>query len=150
MRSRRRSGFTLIEIMIVVVILAILAATIIPQFSTSISDSKVATMQSNLHTLRSQIQLYALQHGGLFPTITTASLPQLTGNTDVNGNLGTGASFMYGPYVQTQIPLNPIDGHNVVIATAVFPPTAATSDGGWLYDAATGQIAPNTTGHLTD
>ena len=150
MRSRRRAGFTLIEIMIVVVILAILAATIIPQFSTSVNDSKVATMQSNLHTLRSQIQLYALQHGGLFPTITSAALPQLTGNTDISGNLGSGGVYIYGPYVQTQIPVNPIDGHNTVTATAVFPPTAATSDGGWLYDAATGQIAPNTTGHLTE
>ena len=74
----------MIEIMIVVVILAILAATIIPQFSTSVSDSKVATMQSNLHTLRTQIQLYSLQHGGLFPTITSAALPQLTGNSDVS------------------------------------------------------------------
>ena len=89
MRSKRRSGFTLIEIMIVVVILAILAATIIPQFSTSVNDSKVATMQSNLHTLRVQIQLYSLQHGGLFPTITSSTLPQMTGNTNVNGNLGT-------------------------------------------------------------
>jgi len=150
MRSRRRSGFTLIEIMIVVVILAILAATIIPQFSTSISDSKVSTMQSNLHTLRTQIQLYSLQHGGLFPTITAAALPQLTGNSDVNGNLGTGGVFIYGPYVQTQIPVNPIDGHNTVTATAVFPPTASTAAGGWLYDAATGQIAANDTGYLTN
>lgn len=146
----RRAGFTLIEIMIVVVILAILAATIIPQFSTSVNDSKVATMQSNLHTLRVQIQLYSLQHNGLFPTITSSALPQLTGNTDVNGNLGTGGSFIYGPYVQTQIPVNPVDGHNTVTATAVFPPTAATSAGGWLYYAATGQIAPNDTAYLNN
>jgi general secretion pathway protein G len=150
MGSRRQSGFTLIEIMIVVVILAILAATIIPQFSTSVNDSKVATMQSNLHTLRVQMQLYSLQHGGLFPAISTATLPQLTGYTDVNGNLGTGGSFIYGPYVQTQIPVNPVDGNNTVTATTVFPPTAATGAGGWLYDAATGQIAPNDTAYLTN
>jgi prepilin-type N-terminal cleavage/methylation domain-containing protein len=149
MRSKR-AGFTLIEIMIVVVILAILAATIIPQFSTSVSDSKVATMQSNLHTLRVQIQLYSLQHNGLFPTISNSTLPQLTGNTDVNGNLGTGGVYIYGPYVQTQIPVNPVDGNSTVTATAVFPPTAATSAGGWLYDAATGQIAPNDTAYLTN
>ena len=50
--------------------------------------------------------------------------------------------------MQGQIPVNPIDGNSAVIATAVFPPTAATSDGGWLYDAATGQIAPNDTAYL--
>jgi general secretion pathway protein G len=150
MSVKRRAGFTLIEIMIVVVILAILAATIIPQFSTSVNDSKVATMQSNLHTLRTQIQLYSLQHNGLFPTITNSTLPQLTGNTDVNGNLGTGSAYLYGPYVQTQIPVNPVDGHATVTATAVFPPTAATSAGGWLYDAATGQIAANDTAYLSN
>ena len=150
MPATRRSGFTLIEIMIVVVILATLAATIIPQFSTSVNDSKAATMQSSLATMRTQLQYYALQHNGQFPTISNAALPQLTGNTDVNGNLGTGGVFIYGPYVQTQIPINPIDGNNTVSATTVFPPTAATGAGGWLYDSATGQIAPNDTGYLNN
>ena len=60
MSAKRSSGFTLIEIMIVVVILAVLAATIIPQFSTSVNDSKVSAMQTNLQSLRTQIQLYRL------------------------------------------------------------------------------------------
>lgn len=150
MLARRRAGFTLIEIMIVVVVLAILAATIIPQFSTSISDSKVATMQSNLHTLRVQIQLYSFQHNGQFPAISNGTLPQLTGMTDASGNIGTGSANIYGPYVQTQIPVNPVDGQSTVTATSVFPPTAATSAGGWLYDATTGQIAPNDTAYLSD
>jgi len=149
MSSKRSSGFTLIEIMIVVVILAVLAATIIPQFSTSVNDSKVSAMQTNLQSLRTQIQLYGLQHNGAFPALTSASIPQLTANTDINGNVGTGASFPYGPYMQGQIPVNPIDGNSTVTATAVFPPTAATAAGGWLYDAATGQIAPNDTAYLS-
>lgn len=149
MSSKRGSGFTLIEIMIVVVILAVLAATIIPQFSTSVSDSKVSAMQTSLQSLRTQIQLYNLQHNGAYPALTSGSIPQLLGNTDVNGNVGTGASFPYGPYVQGQIPVNPIDGNSTVTATAVFPPTASTSAGGWLYDAATGQVAPNDTAYLS-
>ncbi len=149
MNSKRSSGFTLIEIMIVVVILAVLAATIIPQFSTSVSDSKVSAMQTNLQSLRTQIQLYSLQHNGAFPTLTAGSIPQLLANTDVNGNTGTGTGFPYGPYIQTQIPVNPVDGNPTVTATAVFPPTAATSAGGWLYDAATGQVAPNDTQYLS-
>ena len=148
MSSKRASGFTLIEIMIVVVILAVLAATIIPQFSTSVSDSKVSAMQTNLQSLRTQIQLYALQHNGAYPALTGTTIPQLLTNSDVTGATGTGASFPYGPYMQGQIPVNPIDGNSTVVATAVFPPTAATSAGGWLYDAATGQIAPNDTAYL--
>ena len=148
MKAKRASGFTLIEIMIVVVILAVLAATIIPQFSTSVSDSKVSAMQTNLQSLRTQIQLYSLQHAGTYPALTSGSIPQLLANTDINGNVGTGSAYPYGPYIQGQIPVNSVDGNSTVTATAVFPPTAATAAGGWLYDAATGQIAPNDTAYL--
>jgi general secretion pathway protein G len=151
MSANRRTGFTLVEILIVVVIMAVLAATIIPQFASSADDAKVSTLQFNLHTLRSQIELYKLHHNGAVPTLTNSSLPQLTSATDLNGNVGAaGPSFPFGPYLQSQMPANPIDGHNTVTATAVFPPTAATSDGGWLYKAATGEIAANTASHLND
>ncbi len=90
-------------------------------------------------------------HDGAVPALTSGSLPQLTSATDLNGNIGAaGPSFPFGPYMQSHMPTNPFDGHNTVIATAVFPPTATTTDGGWLYNAATGQIAPNTAGHLND
>src|SRR6476659_1356734 len=61
----RRSAFTLIEVLIVVVIMAILAATIIPQFTDSTKDAKQSTVRFNVHTLRSQIELYRTQrHSG--------------------------------------------------------------------------------------
>ena len=151
MSAKRSAGFTLIEILIVVVIMAVLAATIIPQFSSSTSDAKNSTLLFNLSSLRTQIELYKLHHNGAVPSLTSGALPQLTSSTDVNGNIGTaGPSYPYGPYIQTQMPVNPIDGNNVVIATSVFPPTAATSDGGWLYDAATGQIAANNANYLNN
>jgi general secretion pathway protein G len=151
MSAKRSSGFTLIEVLIVIVIMAVLAATIIPQFSSSTTDAKISALDFNLHTLRSQIELYKLHHLGAVPTLTGNALPQLTSSTDVNGVVGAaGPNFPYGPYVQSAMPTNPFDGHNVVIATAVFPPTATTTDGGWLYNAASGNIAANTTGHLTD
>lgn len=152
MSAKRSAGFTLIEILIVVVIMAVLAATIIPQFSSSTNDAKTSTLQFNLHTLRSQIELYKLNHNGAVPAITNGLLPQLTSSTDVNGNIGaSGTSFPFGPYILGDMPTNPFDGHNTVTDTGgVFPPTATTSAGGWLYCSPTGQIAPNTTGHLND
>lgn len=151
MTAKRSAGFTLIEVLIVVVIMAVLAATIIPQFSSSTTDAKTSTMQFNLHTLRSQIELYKLDHAGAVPALTNSALPQLTSATDASGNIGAqGPAFPKGPYIQGNFPANPFDGKNTVTATAVFPPTATTTDGGWLYYAATGQIAPNTAGHLTD
>jgi len=151
MTAKRSAGLTLIEILIVVVVMAVLAATIIPQFSSPTSDIKTSTLQFNLHFLRSQIELYKLNHSGAAPAIRNGSLPQLSSATDANGNIGSaGTSFPFGPYLEGNFPTNPLDGHNTVTATADFPPTATTTDGGWLYFATTGQIAPNTAGHLTD
>ena len=59
---RVRQGFTLIEILIVVVILGILAAIVIPQFTDASMEASVASLQSQLQTVRSQIELYNVQN----------------------------------------------------------------------------------------
>jgi type II secretion system protein G len=59
MRTRTlKRGFTLIEILIVVVILGILAAIVIPQFSDASDDAAANSARSTLATIRSQIELY--------------------------------------------------------------------------------------------
>ena len=63
-----RHGFTLIEVLIVVVILAVLAATIIPQFTDSTEDAQESVLLTNLKILRTQIQVYRAHHGGLAPS----------------------------------------------------------------------------------
>lgn len=147
---RRQSGFTLIEVLIVVVIMAVLAATIIPQFSSSTQDAKESTLKFNLHSLRAQIELYKHQHGGSLPALTGEEIPQLTSATNASGAIGTaGSSYPLGPYIFSAFPANPLTGVNAVTATGVFPPTAASGKGGWLYHAATGQIAPDSTDYLT-
>jgi general secretion pathway protein G len=137
-RSVRKSGFTLVEVLIVVVIMAILAATIIPQFTDSTSDAKASTTKFNLHTLRSQIELYKTQHNGVVPS---GTLVELTLSTDIDGNQGTGASFPYGPYIR-QIPDNPFTNSPTVTVITNDPAVAAdvTGTGGWLYNATTGGI----------
>ncbi len=57
-----RRGFTLIEILIVVVILGILAAVVVPQFTNAADDANDAAVRSQLQTLRGQIELYRAQH----------------------------------------------------------------------------------------
>ena len=64
---RRRSGFTLIEILIVVVILGILAAIVIPQFTDAAQDAGAASARSQLQTMRSQVELYRVQNNGAAP-----------------------------------------------------------------------------------
>ncbi|MDZ4754174.1 MAG: prepilin-type N-terminal cleavage/methylation domain-containing protein [Phycisphaerae bacterium] len=81
--ARRQRGFTLIEILIVVVILGILAAIVIPQFTNASQDAQVSAVKSQLQTVRSQIELYRIKNGsaalaalngdpaGLFVLLTT-------------------------------------------------------------------------------
>ena len=57
-----RRAFTLIEILIVVVILGILAAIVVPQFTDAADDANDAAVRSQLQTLRGQIELYYAQN----------------------------------------------------------------------------------------
>jgi prepilin-type N-terminal cleavage/methylation domain-containing protein len=140
MSARRRSAFTLVEVLIVVVIMAVLAATIIPQFADSTTDAKVSTLKFNLHTLRSQIELYRTHHDGKLPS---ATLVELTKATDVSGAVGTGTNYPFGPYLRV-LPDNPFSNKNTVTAVAVSPATVANvtanNAGGWLFNATTGEV----------
>jgi general secretion pathway protein G len=67
-RVRRRvAGFTLIEIMVVVVILGILAATIIPQFVGTTHDAKVSAAKAHVAELESALERFNI-HMDRFPT----------------------------------------------------------------------------------
>lgn len=136
-KAQKRGGFTLVEVLIVVVIMAILAATIIPQFSDSTKDAKTNTSKFNLHTIRSQIELYKSQHDGKVP----ADLLDLTKKTNASGTVGTTAAFPYGPYLQ-ELPANPFTGSQTVSAASSNPPTAASGSAtaGWLYHATSGGV----------
>src|SRR3954465_1601657 len=84
-RSIRSRGFTLIEILIVVIILGILAAIVIPQFSSASNDARKSNVQSTVQTLRSQIALYKLQHQDTLPDLVSNWNPMLL-KTDASGS----------------------------------------------------------------
>ncbi|MBL8746556.1 MAG: type II secretion system protein [Phycisphaerae bacterium] len=67
MRNRRTSGFTLVEILIVVVILGILAAIVIPQFTSASQEAIKGALQSQLQTISSQVELYRVRNAGQLP-----------------------------------------------------------------------------------
>lgn len=144
MAKRSSSGFTLVEILIVVVIMAILAATIIPQFTDTTTDAKLNTSVFNLQTMRAQIETFKAQHGGKPP----AQLVDLTKKTDKNGTVS--ATGQYGPYLQS-IPEETVTGNNGVVNVTSNPITASdvTSAGGWLYNPTTGEIRINHADHVT-
>src|SRR3954464_11013112 len=97
-----KSGFTLVEILIVVIILGILAAIVIPQFTNASTDAKKSNMASQLQTLRSQIQLYKLQHNETPPALLTDWTPFLQATNAAgasNGTTSPDATHTFGPYV---------------------------------------------------
>ena len=57
MRTQVKRAFTLIEILIVVVILGILAAIVIPQFTDASQQASTSSLQSQLQTIRAQVEL---------------------------------------------------------------------------------------------
>jgi general secretion pathway protein G len=127
---RARGGFTLVEILIVVVILGILAAIVIPQFTDASTQAKESSLKSNLQTMRSQIELYKVQHNNTPPTFDDF-VDQMTAQTDVDGATGTD----YGPYLQ-QVPENPFNESSDLDESG----TAGDDGGGWEYDEDDGSI----------
>lgn len=139
----RQFHFTMVDLMIVVTIMAIVTAVAMPLVSAAGDQAKATTLQQNLHMLRSQIELYKLEHRGDIPLLYQGTFPQLTEATNVQGIPGpAGKNFPLGPYMRT-IPTNPYTGVSVITPVETFPPTQATKVGGWLYHQATGQIAPD-------
>ena len=64
---RRDKGFTLIEIMVVVIVLGILAALIMPQFMGTTHDAKVSTAKANVSELESALERFYI-HMDRYPT----------------------------------------------------------------------------------
>lgn len=124
--KRANRGFTLVEILIVVVILGILAAIVIPQFTQASTEAKVSSLQSNLQSIRSQIELYKIQHNDLPPVSDQTFVDEMTGFTDIARAVGTGSAFPFGPYL-TKMPVNPFSG----VSPPVIGAAAAGSD--WYF-----------------
>ena len=62
MKSNKLKGFTLIEILIVVVILSILAITVVPQFLDQPAKARVARAQADISNLKKALSLYKLDN----------------------------------------------------------------------------------------
>ncbi len=132
---RGRSGFTLVEILIVVTILAILAAMVLPQFVSATTETRENSIRMNVFRIRSQLGLYHQHHGG-YPSL-DGFADQMTLATDIDGNTAPPGSngFPYGPYLQ-EIPPNANTSSSDVGDGAV-------GSSAWFYNEATGEFHAN-------
>ena len=117
-RKHTESGFTLIELVIVIVILGILASVAIPKYEDMREQARVATMKGQLGSIRSAIAIQyarnALNGSATFPTL-------------------DGTIFADG-----RVPKEPVNQSNTVKTTA-----GIDNAGGWQYNSTTGVVKAN-------
>jgi general secretion pathway protein G len=144
-RTRRKSGFTLVEILIVVIILGILAAIVIPQFTNASQDARKSNLASQVQTLKSQIELYKLQHKDAVPDLEN-NWDKLVYYSDINGDATghltqpdntTVPPHNLGPYMQAA-PTNPLTASSGVVNGVGTGKADGTH--GWTFDPVTGVI----------
>ncbi len=140
-----KPAFTLVELLIVVMILGILAAVVIPQFSDAVEDTEEAAVLSDLAIMREAIQRYALEHKGNFPNVLTALVKYSSEAGAISSNKT--AVYKLGPYLKMipPCPSGPYKGQTGWGAANANPPTVMNTSGtvGWLYHWTTGGVWPN-------
>ena len=147
----RSKGFTLIEILIVVIILGILAAIVIPQFSSASGDARKSSLATTVQSLKSQVALYRLQHNDSLPGV-ASFWTLMTTKTDAAGAAYTASSSSgpFGPYMQ-DIPKNALNSNTSVLDSAIAPGSKTASACGYQYDftGGTGKVWGTDTDGLT-
>jgi general secretion pathway protein G len=126
-RVHQRGAFTLIEILIVVVILGILGALVYPHFANARADAADKAARTQLQSLRSQIEMYKIQHGGALPDLITNWNPLI--NATVYG------TKTVGPYIP-RAPKNGFNNLSTVVDGDGSAPAASAA--GFVYDYAGG------------
>ncbi|MDX2146947.1 MAG: type II secretion system protein [Planctomycetota bacterium] len=117
-------GFTLVEILIVVVILGVLSSLVVPQFAQATQDSQITATKDQLEKIRRAIQVYYVR---------TATFPDVTPGQGTWGGL-IGPSYMRTP------PVNAWTGGGKTVVLRAAPDVSFQATDAWIYDPSTGQV----------
>jgi len=126
----RRSGFTLLELVVVVMILGILAAIAAPRFIDTMGVATDNSAMRSLRVVRRAIETFSTTHGGAFPS-------------DQNGTMFKND---IGQYLRGRFPTSPVgkDPRDKVNMSG-DDPLVSDNKGGWMYNGATGEFIINCT-----
>jgi prepilin-type N-terminal cleavage/methylation domain-containing protein len=124
----RRSGMTLVELIVVVMILGIIAAIVLPKVIGAVGKAQEKTIEHSIAVVRDAINHHATMNAGKLP-----------------GDAGTEEDFRndLGPYLK-KFPVHPLkntDSVKVVSTGLRLAPVGGTF--GWVYDNVTGEFIAN-------
>ena len=129
MRVNRVNAFTLVEILIVVVILGVLSAIVVPEFTDATGSAQRTATLDQLMTLREAIDLYHVRNGSQYPTIVAGTGPTAWGE-------------LIGPEYMRAAGINSWVGGSgaqvVVLGNSADPGYQQAY--GWIWDAANGKL----------
>lgn len=140
-RGRNRYGFTLVELLVVIVVLAVLAAIVLPKFMNSGTRSKESALKSDLKLLRSQVSMFQADTGSFPKTLAdlAATSAPLKGLDSSGAEVSITSSDWHGPYIDS-VPKDPITKADFTYGTTspdvgkVTSSSTATSSEGTAYN----------------
>jgi len=128
---RTRAGFTLIEMLIVIVVIAILALIVIPRLMGAGRKAKEAALRGDLHQLRNAVQQFEADCGD-YPAALSQLMSQPSAGSAGGQGIALDVTAWQGPYLRTpddNLPKDP------------FTDSSTT----WTYTPATGDLASGST-----
>ncbi|MCH2161856.1 MAG: type II secretion system GspH family protein, partial [Phycisphaerales bacterium] len=95
-QAELKNGFTLIEILLVVVILAILAVIVVPQYSDAAGNARMIAMRSQLVSMRGQIGAWRVRHDQAIPGGASGGIADVWQALEANGQLSRAPELFPG------------------------------------------------------
>jgi len=126
---KKRKGFTLIELMIVIAIIAILAAVLVPNFMRAREASRLTACKSNLKNISTAVETYSNDYDGLYPGSGTNLVP-------INATQSNGINTLQTQYIQKTL-LCPS-----AAAVYQYALSNASGTGYWIYCPAANGASP--------
>ena len=123
MREKNRLSYT--EMICIAVVLSVAAMSVVPKFTEATQESRTCELIDGLHQMRSQLDLYRVQHENCLPPVNSFESFKTALTTKVG---------QYGPYVD-EIPVNPFNNLNSVRFDGE---PAGVDKAGWRMDTKNG------------